>query len=85
LIGGVEICFEGEGGKAVMGGKIAGVGDEWIPLLDFCEGGGDRFKGEIPFLLGGRLGVVSPGRNTELSSCGVESKLRGPWAAALGV
>jgi hypothetical protein len=62
LTGGVDICFEGEGDKAVTGGKMEGVGDECILWPSCCGGGGERFIGEMPFLLGGRLGVVSLGR-----------------------
>lgn len=75
LIGGVSICSEGEGGKVVAGGSIAGAGEEGI-LLPRCCGGGERFIGERPFLLGGRLGVVSLAPKTDLSNCGVESTAR---------
>ena len=61
MIGDVRFWCEGDGDRAVTGGRMAGVGVELVPLP--WELDGDLFIGEIPcempFCTGARVGVVA--------------------------
>jgi hypothetical protein len=53
---------------------MAPLGVACTPLLEDCNGGGDRFNGEIPFCVGGNAGVMSWSVSIRSClSCGVRS------------